>query len=200
MNIEQYIDTTNGQDRIKSTRELHKEFIHTYPGKSGLNRHECPGLDSIILSTCYGAERDKADLIISELGTIAMQRPVITYAKKSVSNFKLREGMKLGAFVTLRGEKMFDWLDHFIMVAAPRIRNFQGFSVKAFDRHNNLNFGVKRQQDFIVPVSNLVFGFNVCMKVNYTAKNDKIHSVRKPHVIALFRYLGFPFWNLGDVK
>lgn len=85
------------------------------------------------------------NIAVEELKQIAGQKPVITTAKKSVANFKVREGMNVGAKVTLRGERMYDFLDKFISIALPRVRDFRGVSAKSFDGRGNYALGVKEQ-------------------------------------------------------
>ena len=84
-------------------------------------------------------------LAVAELGVIAGQRPVATKAKRAISNFKLREGMKIGAKVTLRGERMYEFLDKLISIALPRVRDFRGVSRKSFDGKGNYALGIKEQ-------------------------------------------------------
>ena len=109
---------------------------------------EAPRLVKMTLNMGLGeATRDKKVLESAEkeLGLIAGQKPVVTYARKSVAAFKIREGWPIGMKVTLRRERMYEFLDRFINVAAPRIRDFRGFSPRAFDGHGNYNAGVREQ-------------------------------------------------------
>jgi len=107
-----------------------------------------PKLTKITLNMGLGdSARDKKviDSAVEELGLIAGQRPVVTYARKSIAGFKLREGMPLGVKVTLRGERMYEFLDRLIHVAIPRIRDFRGLSPKSFDGRGNYSMGVREQ-------------------------------------------------------
>ncbi len=203
MNLSRSVDNYIVGDMVKSTSDLYSEFIANYAEQTGLNRMQVPRIDSLILTTGYGKlhkDSNVIEAIIRDFTLIAMQKPVRCSAKKSISNFKLREGSEIAATVTLRNAKMFNWLDHLIMIAMPRIENFQGFSINAFDKHNNFNFGIKNHHSFIVPVSNLVFGFNVCIKMKYSVKDEKFHQGHKKHVINLLEYLRIPFWNKGGMK
>ena len=107
-----------------------------------------PKLTKITLNMGLGdSARDKKviDSAVEELGLISGQRPVVTYARKSIAGFKLREGMPLGVKVTLRGERMYEFLDRLIHVAIPRIRDFRGLSPKSFDGRGNYSLGVREQ-------------------------------------------------------
>ena len=112
------------------------------------NVMEIPKLDKIVLSLRLGKEKDNAKSFnnaVDELSLIAGQKAVVTYAKKSVANFKLRQGQKIGAKVTLRGDRMYEFFDRLISVALPRVRDFQGLSTTSFDGRGNYSFGVKEQ-------------------------------------------------------
>ncbi len=112
------------------------------------NIHQIPRLEKISINAGVGeAIQDSKvlDSVVSDLALVTGQKPVITKAKKSISNFKLRQGMKIGAKVTLRREKMWEFLDRFISVSVPRIRDFRGYSDKAFDGRGNYSLGVKEQ-------------------------------------------------------
>merc|ERR1711916_180853 len=109
---------------------------------------QVPKLQKISINKGIGeAVTDKKliDIGIEELSLITGQKPVPTYAKKSVSNFKLREGMPIGARVTLRGDKMYEFLDRLVTVALPRVRDFRGIKEKGFDGRGNYTLGVKEQ-------------------------------------------------------
>jgi len=151
---------------------------------------QVPKLKSIVLNVGMGeAIQDIKPLesAAKELATITGQTAVITRAKKSIAGFKLREGMPIGCKVTLRGERMYDFLDKFIGLALPRIRDFKGVSPKSFDGRGNYAFGVREQ--IIFP------------EINY----DKIAGIHGMDVIfvtsaktdeegrALLKYLGMPF-------
>ncbi|SDL18200.1 50S ribosomal protein L5 [Natronincola ferrireducens] len=115
------------------------------------NVMEIPKLEKVVINMGIGEAKDNPkglELAIKELTTIAGQKPVITKAKKSVSNFKLREGMSIGAKVTLRGEKMYEFVDRLLNIALPRVRDFRGVSAKAFDGRGNYALGIKEQLIF----------------------------------------------------
>lgn len=115
------------------------------------NVMEVPRLEKVILNMGVGAARDNPKILesaVKELEIIAGQKPVVTEAKKSIANFKLREGMKVGTKVTLRGERMYDFLDKLMNVALPRVRDFRGVSGTAFDGRGNYALGIKEQLIF----------------------------------------------------
>ena len=112
---------------------------------------QIPKLDKVILNIAAGDAKDNAkviDNIITDLEVITGQKAVPTYARKSVANFKLRQGMKIGAKVTLRGEKMYEFLDRFFNLALPRVRDFKGINPEAFDGRGNYSMGIKEQLIF----------------------------------------------------
>lgn len=154
------------------------------------NPHEVPRLLKIVLNVGVG-EANKTpkllDTIVAELGTITGQRPVMTRAKKSVANFNLREGQAIGAAVTLRGARMWEFLDRFINVSVPRIRDFRGLPTRSFDGRGNYSLGLKEQMIF--------------PEVDFD-KVEKIHGMdvtfvtsagRDDTALALLRELGMPF-------
>lgn len=115
------------------------------------NIMEVPKLEKIVINMGLGDAKDNAKLLeaaVADLGIIAGQRPVITKAKKSVSNFKLREGMNVGAKVTLRSNRMYEFADKLFNIALPRVRDFRGVSSKSFDGRGNYSMGVKEQLIF----------------------------------------------------
>ena len=121
--------------------ELMKQFAY----KSVM---QIPRVEKIVLSKGLGeaiADKKVIEAAVSELGLIVGQKAVVTKSKKDISNFKLRKGMPIGARVTLRGERMYEFLDRLVNVAMPRIRDFRGVSPKSFDGRGNYNFGVKEQ-------------------------------------------------------
>ena len=110
-----------------------------------------PGLDKIVVNVGCSEARENAkvlDAVVSDLTAITGQKAVITKAKKSVANFKLREGMPIGAKVTLRGNKMWEFLDRLFNVALPRVRDFRGISADSFDGRGNYALGIKEQLIF----------------------------------------------------
>ena len=115
------------------------------------NIMEVPKLEKVIINMGIGEARDNPKTLeaaVKELELIAGQKPVITRAKKSIANFKLREGMKVGTKVTLRGQKMYDFLDKFMNIALPRVRDFRGVSDTSFDGRGNYAIGIKEQLIF----------------------------------------------------
>ncbi len=115
------------------------------------NVMEIPKLDKVVINMGLGDCKDNAkglEAAVSDLAMITGQAPIVTKAKKSVANFKVREGMNVGAKVTLRGEKMYEFIDKLFNVALPRVRDFQGLSNKSFDGRGNYAFGVKEQLIF----------------------------------------------------
>ena len=154
------------------------------------NINEVPRLEKIVLNMGLGDVKDNAksmQLAIEELKAIAGQAPVMTKAKKSVANFKVREGMTIGAKVTLRQHKMYDFMDKFISLALPRVRDFKGIPGDSFDGRGNYAMGVKEQ--LIFPEISYdkvekVRGFDVCFVT--TAKTDA-------EAKELLRLLGLPF-------
>lgn len=115
------------------------------------NVMEIPRVEKVVLNMGVGKAIGNSKLLdaaAKDLATIAGQKPVITRAKKSVSNFKLREGMAIGAKVTLRGDRMYEFLDKFMSINLPRVRDFRGVSPKSFDGRGNYTLGVKEQLIF----------------------------------------------------
>ena len=112
---------------------------------------QIPKIEKIILNIGAGDAKDNAkviDNIIADLETISGQKAVPTYARKTVANFKIRQGMKIGAKVTLRGEKMYEFMDRFFNLALPRVRDFKGINPNAFDGRGNYSLGIKEQLIF----------------------------------------------------
>ena len=179
--LKQYYDTTVRQ-------RLAEQF--------GLrNVHEIPGLEKIVIN-CGVGEAIKTprslDSVVEELALISGQKPVRRKAKKSIANFGLREGQEIGAMVTLRGSRMWEFLDRFIAVALPRVRDFRGLGTRSFDGRGNYSLGVKEQMIF--PEINYdmveaVHGMDITF-VTTTTRDDQ--------AFALLRELGMPF--RGDAK
>ncbi len=130
------------------TKEVAPALMKKFGYKSVM---QVPKLDKIVINVGCGEAKDNAkvvDSIISDLSTITGQKPVICKAKKSVANFKLREGMVIGVKVTLRGERMYEFLDRFFNLALPRVRDFRGINPDSFDGRGNYSMGVKEQLIF----------------------------------------------------
>ncbi len=115
------------------------------------NVMQIPKIEKIVINVGAGEAKDNSKVIgsiVEDLATITGQKAVVCEARKSVANFKIREGMKIGAKVTLRGEKMYEFLDRFFNFALPRVRDFKGINPKSFDGKGNYNMGVKEQLIF----------------------------------------------------
>ena len=154
------------------------------------NRMEIPRLEKIVLNMGVGEatqDKKKVETAASEMELIAGQKPVITKAKKSIAQFKLREGMPIGVKVTLRRERMYEFLDRLVTIALPRVRDFRGLNPKSFDGRGNYAMGLKEQ--IIFPEINYdriekVRGMDII--VTTTAKTDE--EARE-----LLRLFNFPF-------
>ena len=129
------------------------EIIEAMTKKFGYkNIMEVPKLDKIVINMGVGEAKDNAKLLesaVKDLETISGQKAVLTKAKKSVANFKIREGLAIGCKVTLRGERMYEFLDRLVNLALPRVRDFRGVNPNAFDGRGNYALGIKEQ--FIFP-------------------------------------------------
>lgn len=154
------------------------------------NPHQVPRLTKIVLNVGLGeaAKNPKLlDGVVEELGQITGQRAVVTRAKKAIANFGLRAGMPVGASVTLRGARMYEFLDRFISLAVPRVRDFRGLPTRSFDGRGNYTFGIKEQMIF--------------PEINFD-KVEQIHGMditlvtsagRDDLAMALLREFGWPF-------
>jgi large subunit ribosomal protein L5 len=154
------------------------------------NPHEIPKLKKIVLNVGMGdaPKNPKGlDAAVVELASISGQQPVVTRAKKAIANFNLREGQPIGCAVTLRGGRMFEFLDRFITIAVPRMRDFRGLPTKSFDGRGNYTLGIKEQMIF--------------PEIDYD-KVERIHGMditfvtsagRDDTALALLRELGMPF-------
>jgi len=115
------------------------------------NVMQVPSLEKVVINIGVGEAKDNPKILeasVRELAEITGQQPVVTRAKKSISNFKLREGMKVGCKVTLRGQKMYDFFDKLVTIALPRVRDFKGVSASSFDGRGNYSMGIKEQLIF----------------------------------------------------
>jgi large subunit ribosomal protein L5 len=156
------------------------------------NIMEVPRLEKIVLNMGLGEAIQNVKILdsaVDELALIAGQRPIITKAKKSIAGFKLRQGQSIGCAVTLRKDKMYEFLDRLVNVSLPRVRDFKGLSGKAFDGKGNYSLGVKEQ--LIFPEINYdkvdkIKGLNITIVT--TAKNDEEGR-------ALLKLMGMPFRN-----
>ena len=112
------------------------------------NRYEVPRLEKIVLNVGAGEAKENQNFlkgVTEEMTLIAGQKPVVTRAKKSISNFKVRQGQAIGAMVTLRNERMYEFFDRFVNFALPRVKDFKGVSTKSFDKFGNFSIGLKEQ-------------------------------------------------------
>jgi large subunit ribosomal protein L5 len=154
------------------------------------NPHEVPALEKIVVNVGF-AEAIKQpkllDKIVEEVGLITGQRPVRKKAKKSISNFGLRQGQEIGASVTLRGPRMWEFLDRFITVAIPRIRDFRGLNTRSFDGRGNYSMGVKEQMIF--PEIN----YDMIEQIHGMDITFVTSATRDDHALALLKELGMPF-------
>ena len=154
------------------------------------NPMQVPKLEKITINMGLGEAKDNAKLMegaVEELSLISGQRPVVTKAKKSVANFKVRTGMSVGAKVTLRGESMYIFADKFFNIVLPRVRDFRGVSKNSFDGRGNYSLGLKEQTIFpeiVYDRIDKVKGMNVIFTT--TAKTDE-------EAAELLRLLGMPF-------
>ena len=180
-------DTYIPRSKAQYDAEIAKAMTEKFGYK---NVMEVPKIDKIVLNMGVGEatqDKKKVTQAAEEMELIAGQKPVITKAKKSIAQFKLREGMPIGAKVTLRRERMYEFLDRLINIALPRVRDFRGLNPKSFDGRGNYAFGIKEQ--LIFPEINYdridkVRGMDII--VTTTAKTDE--EARE-----LLRLFGFPF-------
>jgi len=173
--------------REQYKNEVMQKLMEQYKYKSVM---QIPRLEKIVINVACGEARDNPkmlDAIVADLKTITGQKPVLCKAKKSVANFKLREGMTIGAKVTLRGERMYEFLDRFFSLALPRVRDFRGINPDSFDGRGNYNMGIREQ--LIFPEIDYdkidkVRGMDLCFVT--TAVNDE-------EARTLLSLLGAPF-------
>lgn len=160
------------------------------------NDMQVPKLEKICINVGAGsATQDPKvlDTIVKELELIVGQRPVITRAKKAISNFKLRAGMPIGVRVTLRRQRMYEFLDRFINIAVPRIRDFRGLSDKSFDGRGNYTIGIKEQIVFPeIDVDKITRIFGMDISIVTTAKTDE-------EAYELLKGLGMPFVKRQEI-
>jgi large subunit ribosomal protein L5 len=163
--------------------ELVKEFAFKNP-------MQAPKLEKIVVNMGLGEAINNGKIIdasVEQLSAITGQKPVVTKARKSIANFKLRQGQSIGAMVTLRGDRMYEFFDRLVSIALPRVRDFKGVSPKAFDGKGNYTLGLREQ--IIFPEINYdkvekIKGLNITVVT--TARNDEEGR-------ALLRHLGMPF-------
>lgn len=166
-----------------------KEVVPQLMKELGItNAMRVPRLVKISVNMGFGAaEKDTMKNHVSELAAITGQKPLVTKSRKSISNFKLREGMDIGAKVTLRGVRMFEFLDRLISAALPRIRDFRGLAVRGFDGRGNYTLGIKEQTIFPeIDLNNVTQVQGMDMTIVTTAQSDK-------EALLLLKLLGMPF-------
>jgi large subunit ribosomal protein L5 len=162
---------------------LKKEFGYKNP-------MEIPRIEKVVLNVGLGDAVSNAKLVevvCNEIAAITGQKAVVTKARKSIASFKLRQGMPIGVMVTLRRDRMYEFLDRLMNVALPRVRDFRGVSPKAFDGKGNYALGIKEHiifPEIAIDKIEKVYGLNVCVVTS--AKTDD-------EARALLRYLGMPF-------
>ena len=163
------------------------KLMEKYGYKNSLS---VPRLKKIAINVGVSQAREDikvVDIALDEITKISGQKPCITRAKKSISNFKLRQGMPIGIKVTLRRDRMYEFFERLVCIATPRIRDFRGFNATAFDGNGNYNLGLKEQHIFLeidLEKSTQARGMNI--SIDTTAKTDE-------EAKALLQLLGFPF-------
>jgi large subunit ribosomal protein L5 len=173
------------QYRDKIASELIKKFGYTSP-------MQVPRITKITLNMGVSeavADKKVMDNAVADLSKIAGQKPVVTKARKAIAGFKIREGLPIGTMVTLRGVRMYEFLDRFVTVALPRVRDFRGISGRAFDGRGNYNIGVKEQiifPEIEYDKVDALRGLNI--SITTTAKSDE-------ECKALLTAFRFPFKN-----
>jgi len=180
---EGYIPRLKDQYIKQISEALHKKFDYR-------NVNLIPELNKIVLNVGIGTLHQDprlAESLANELKLISGQKPVFTKAKKSISNFKLREGMTIGCMVTLRRNMMYEFFDRLITYVIPRIRDFRGLTDRSFDGHGNYTFGIKEQIIFPeIDYDNVVSMHGMDITICTTAHNDE-------EAKELLRGFGFPF-------
>ena len=179
--------------------DLYKNDIQSLlKDKLGINNvMQLPKIEKIVLNMGIGDAKDNKNSLsqaIEEMIIITGQRPVVTKARKAISNFKLRIGDPVGVKVTLRGTKMYEFLDRFISISSPRIRDFRGFSSKGFDGSGNYNFGISEQiifSEIDYDKVNTIRGLNITIMTN--TNNDY-------YAYELLTSFGFPINDYKEKK
>ena len=159
------------------------------------NKYMAPQLRKVVLNMGLGVDGNDNKIIKSceeDLAKIAGQKPTITIFKKSISNFKTRKGTKSGLKVTLRKDKMYEFIDRLVNIALPRVKDFRGLSKKGFDKHGNYTLGIK--EHIIFPEVN----FDKIDKIRGLDITIVISSLNKNHSYELLNKLNFPFKTAGD--
>jgi large subunit ribosomal protein L5 len=159
-------------------------------GRGYKNVYQVPRLEKIVLNMGLGEAIQNAKILdsaVAELSAITGQRPVVTKAKKAIANFKLRKGLAIGCMVTLRGDRMYEFLDRLVNVALPRVRDFKGVSDKSFDGRGNYSLGIREEIIFPeVDIDKVEKVKGLTINICTTAKSDDEGR-------ALLKALGVPF-------
>jgi len=179
--------------------DLYKNDVQSLlKDKLGINNvMQLPKIEKIVLNMGIGDAKDNKNSLsqaIEEMTIITGQRPIVTKARKAISNFKLRIGDPVGVKVTLRGAKMYEFLDRFISISSPRIRDFRGFSSKGFDGSGNYNFGISEQiifSEIDYDKVNTIRGLNITIMTN--TNNDY-------YAYELLASFGFPINDYKEKK
>ena len=159
------------------------------------NKHEVPKIDKIVLNMGLGEDASdgkKLKSCLDDMSLITGQKPIITKFKKSISNFKTRKGANSGIKVTLRSDKMYEFIDRLVNIALPRIKDFRGLKNEGIDKSGNYSFGIK--EHIIFPEVN----FDRVDKIRGLDITIVINSYNKEHSLELLKKLNFPFKTKGD--
>lgn len=168
-----------------------KQVVPKLVGEFGFeNPMEVPRLEKIVINVGLGSAKDEPkllDSVVAEIARIAGQQPVVTRARKSVANFNLREGMPVGVKATLRGARMYHFMDRYISTAIPRVRDFRGLNSRAFDGRGNFTVGVREQMIFPeIEYDDIVRVHG--MDITFVTTTD-----RDDEALVLLREMGMPF-------
>jgi large subunit ribosomal protein L5 len=198
--LAQKLETRNPKPETKITmarlkKKYQEEVIPAMMKEFGYkNQLQVPRLEKITLNVGLGEAMQNIkvlDAAVAEIAAITGQKPVITRAKKAIANFKLREGLPIGCMVTLRRERMYEFLDRLIHVALPRVRDFKGVSDRSFDRRGNYSLGLREQITFPeIQADKVEKARGLSVSIVTTAKTDQEGK-------ALLKYLGMPFASQG---
>jgi large subunit ribosomal protein L5 len=181
----------NGAGRSRLQERYRKELLANLQKELGYgNPMQVPRLDKVVINMGLGEAIQNVKILdsaVEELATICGQKPVVTRARKAIANFKLRENMPIGAMVTLRGDRMYEFFDRLVNVALPRVRDFKGLSDRSFDGRGNYSLGIREQ--IIFPEIDLdkvdkVKGLTISIVTTARSDND---------AKLLLKALGFPF-------
>lgn len=168
-----------------------KEILPQLKSKFGYtNNMQAPKIKKLVINVGFGRhnkDKDYIDNVVKTLTDISGQKPVLRKAKKAISSFKIREGMIIGASVTLRGQRMYDFVEKLVNVSFPRVRDFRGISEKCVDKTGNITIGIKENIAFpeikIEEIEN-IHGLEISISTNKKQREESLE---------LFRLLGFPF-------